>query len=130
MRKVFYSIYIHAKHEESGKVIEGTGCFSEPKNGFFHQWGFEGLEGSDGNFAMTSVAIIEDATTGNIHQVIPEKTRFVQPPQEVSYVEMCTGLPGKPCINGRTADTLPCQKCKGSSLQSKDVIGSVIFPTL
>lgn len=85
MRKVIFQYWIFPIREadennRNGKTKEGTGCFSEPQSGYFHGWGYECHEDAN-SVAMESVALVEHCTTGYMHNVQPEKMRFVTPPE-------------------------------------------------
>ena len=74
MRKVIYQYWIHSVNNDPA-----TGKFSEPQSGYFHGWGFQVHEDST-SIVMESVALIEDITSGIMHNVDVSKVRFVQPP--------------------------------------------------
>lgn len=85
MRKVIFEYWILAVKTQTepnkpSVSIPGTGCFSEPQSGYFHQWGYE-LHEDANSIAMDSVAIVEHCTTGNVHLVQPGKMRFILPPE-------------------------------------------------
>ncbi len=88
MRKVIFEYWITPirTSTEPGKPSEtkpGTGCFSEPQSGYFHQWGYEAHEDAN-SLAMESIAIVEHCTTGHVHSVAPQRMRFVTPPENIN----------------------------------------------
>jgi hypothetical protein len=86
MRKVMYQVWIPRKTQPIAggttgmETVPGTSCFSEPKSGLFHGWGYESQEDAN-SMVMDSIAIVEDITTGVVYNVPPTKVRFVQPPE-------------------------------------------------
>lgn len=84
MRKVKYTKWIPfqykdadgniQKHRTKGsEQVEGTGCYSEELDGYFHQWGQ--LNGGDG---VETYAIVE-RPDGGVDFVNPGRLRFVDP---------------------------------------------------
>ena len=84
MRKVMYRYWIPAQKKDpqvngyQNNTKDGTGCYSDTFSGFFHGWGYESHEDSN-SMVMSSVAMVEDITSGQIHKIDPERMRFMQP---------------------------------------------------
>jgi hypothetical protein len=73
-----------------------------PLTGYFHGWGYDTIESTDGNVSM-SVAIIEEKNTGEVHLANPSHVTFLKPYNEQASTETlhCGPISLPEIANGR-----------------------------
>jgi hypothetical protein len=74
MRKVIVKTKVLVPHDVVGQVYQTV-----EKEGYFHCWGMEAAESSDGNCQWT-VAIVEIVETGAVKTFAPDEIRFIDNP--------------------------------------------------
>lgn len=95
MRKVFFKVWIPPKYDKlTIGHVKGTGCWSEEKEGLFHQWASACEEGED-NFGNYTVALVEQAD-GTIAEVVPTGIRFATGIEEGAKIEVLNYFKSNP----------------------------------